>query len=129
MLSGVLMGVPDVMLQHRGEGGTKAGGYLFVEAIDPKAALSPAEKKEALAYWGRADQVGLLVLQFRPRKRMFARDVRLLPSYQRQQLARRMYRYAQQVTGRTAVPAHDQTDAGKAMWASFRREDALKRSW
>lgn len=129
MLRGLLMGVPDVELRHRVEGNGKVGSVLFVEAIDPKARLSPAEAKEAQAYWGRTNQVALLVMRFDERKKMHARDVRILDSYQRQKLAQRMYRYAQEVTGRTAVPSHDQTDAGKAMWRSFKREDALKRHW
>lgn len=124
-----LLGVHDVVLQHREEGGSKAGGYLFVEAIDPTGVLNAVDRKEAQAYWGRSDQVGLLVLQFRPRKKMFARDVRILPSYQRQQLAQKMYRYAQELTGRAAVPSHDQTGAGKAMWQSFKRDGSLQRHW
>lgn len=129
LASGLLAGVPDVVLEHRVEGDGRAGSHLFVMAFDPTGIQNANDRKEGMAYWGRENQVALLVMRYDERKKMHARDVRILDSYQRQKLAARMYRYAQEVSGRTAKPSHDRTDAGQAMWKSFKREGTLKRHW
>lgn len=126
--SGLLGGVADVQLTHhteKGDGSYEKYTYLFVLALDPTGIQDKKDENFGHQLWGVKNQVGLAVFQFEGRTKLRARDVRILASYQRQGLGVRMYRYAQEVTGRRVLSSGDQTTAGKALWSHIRRSRAL----
>lgn len=62
-------------------------------------------------------EVGGALFNHHPAGHLEAEGVKVHPEHQRKGIASAIYSHAQKLTGKAIAPSHDQTAAGKALWA------------